>query len=105
MPDEATPPQRAHLMAALSAGSEIIHLHRIAHDLGLAPKLGVALAALAEGHSAQAIARLSRLDDILASHAADGPATAAVLRARASILVLAEALTKHGAYFDAGARP
>ena len=105
MPDEATPLQRAHLMAALSAGSEIIHLHRIARHLGLAPKLGVALAALVGGHSTQAIALLSRLDDILASHAADGPATAAVLRARASILVLAEALTKHGAYFDAGARP
>lgn len=105
MPDEATPLQRAQLMAALSVGSEIIHLHRIARHLGLAPKLGAALTALVGGHSARAIALLSRLDDVLATHAADGPGTAAVLRARASILVLAEALTKHGAYFDAGARP
>ena len=40
-----------------------------------------------------------------ATDAADGPGNAAVLRARANILVLTEALAKHGAYFDAGARP
>jgi uncharacterized membrane protein YccC len=105
MPDEATPLQRAQLVAALSAGSEIIHLERLARHLGLGPKLDAALAALAEGHSARAITQFSGLDDVLAADAADGPGTAAVLQARAGILVLAEALTKHGAYFDAGARP
>jgi uncharacterized membrane protein YccC len=104
MPDEATPLQRAQLVAALSVGSAIIHLRRITHDLGLGSKLDAALAALAEGRSARAIARLARLDDVLAIDAADGPGTKDVLRARASILVLTEALTKHGAYFDAGAR-
>ncbi|HSZ94638.1 MAG TPA: FUSC family protein [Acetobacteraceae bacterium] len=104
MPDEATPLQRTQLLATLSAGSEIIYLRHIAHDLGLGPKLDAALAALAEGHSGRAIARLTRLDDVLATDDADGPEPTEVLRARASILVLAEALTKHSAYFDAEAQ-
>ena len=73
MPDEATPLQRAQLVAALSVGSEIVHLRHIAHDLSLGPKLDPALAALADGHSARAIARLTRLDEVLATDAADGP--------------------------------
>jgi Fusaric acid resistance protein family len=105
MPGQATPLQRAQVLAALSAGSEVIHLQRIARRVGLGLKLDAVLAAIAGGHSAQAIVQLSRLDDVLAADAADGPGTAAVLSTRASILVLAEALTKHGAYFDAGARP
>ena len=105
MPDEAMPLQRAQLVAALSVGSEIMHLRPIASHLGVAPELDTALAALAEGHSARTIGRLIRLDDTLATDTADGPETAVVLRARASILVLAEALKRHRAYFDAGARP
>ena len=93
------------LVAALSVGHEIIHLRHIAYDLGLGSKVNAALAALADGHSARAIAQLTRLDHVLATDAADGPRTAVILRARASILVLADALTRHGAYFDAGARP
>jgi uncharacterized membrane protein YccC len=104
MPDEATPLQRAQLVAALSAGSEIIQLRRIARHLGLGPQLDAALTALAEGHSVRAIAQLTRLDDVLVTDAADGPATNTVLRARASILVLAESLTEHGSYFDTEAR-
>ena len=104
MPNEATPLQRAQLMAALSVGSEIIHLQHVAHDLGLAPKLDAALAALAEGHSTQTITQLTRLDDALATDAVGGPVTNAVLRVRASIVVLSEVLARHGAYFDAEAR-
>jgi uncharacterized membrane protein YccC len=104
MPEEATPLQRALLLAALSAGCEIIHLQHIARHLGFSPQLDAALAALAEGHSARAIAQLSRLGDVLATDAVGELGTNAVLRARASILVLAETLTKHGAYFDTEAR-
>jgi hypothetical protein len=100
LPDEATPLQRAQLVAALSVGSEIIDLRQTARHLGLGSSLGAALAALAQGHSAAAIAQLSRLDDVLA---AGGPGTTAVLRARGSILVLSEALERHAAYFDRGA--
>ena len=104
MPDEAVPLQRAQLVAALSLGHGIIHLRHIAHDLdlGLGPKVD---AALADGHSARAVAQLTRLDQVLATDAADGPRMAVILRARASILVLADALTRHGAYFDTEARP
>ena len=102
MPDDAAPMQRAQLVAAFSVGCEIIQLRQIAHDRGLGPELDAALAALAEGHSAPASARLTWLNDVLATNAADGPEATDVLRARASILVLAEALTKHRAYFDAG---
>jgi uncharacterized membrane protein YccC len=101
MPDEATPPQRAQLLAALSAGSEIIDLQRIAHHPGLCSNLN---AALATGHSEAAIAQLSRLDDVLATDAVGGPGTEAVLRARGSILALSEALAKHATYFDHGAQ-
>jgi uncharacterized membrane protein YccC len=104
MPNEATPLQREQLLAALSVGSEIIRQRQIAPRLGLGPKLGSVLAALAEGDSARAIAQLFLLDDFLATDAPGGPSRQAVLRARGSILVLMEALRKHAAYFDAEAR-
>jgi uncharacterized membrane protein YccC len=100
MPDEATPLERAQLLAALSAGCEIIHLRQTARHLGLGPHLDAPLAMLAKGHSATAIAQLSRLDDVLATDPAGGLGAEAVLRARASILVLSEALAKHATYFD-----
>jgi uncharacterized membrane protein YccC len=100
MPAQATPLQHAHLLVALSAGSEIIHLRRIALQLGHGPALEGALAALAEGGSARAIAQLFRLDAVLAAGAASGTPGWAVLRARGGILVLSEALAKHAAYFD-----
>jgi uncharacterized membrane protein YccC len=105
MPDKGPQQQRALLVAALSVGSEIIHLQRNVRPLGLGLRLDAALEALAEGHTARAVTRLTQLDDGLAADTADAPGNAAILRARASILVLAEALTKHRAYFDAGARP
>ena len=47
MPDQAEPLQRSQLVAALSVGSEIIQLRRIAPRLGLGADLDAALAALA----------------------------------------------------------
>ena len=101
MPDQATPIQRAQLVAALAAGCEIIRLRHIALHLGLAPKLDAALAALAQGDSARVTAQLSQFAEALA---ADGPDADAVLHARSSILVLSEALTRHSVYFNAGVR-
>ncbi len=100
MPAQATPLQHAQLLVALSAGSEIIHLRRITRQLGHGPALDAALAAVAEGGSARAIARLSRLDALLAAGAASGTPGRAILRARGGVLVLSEALAKHAAYFD-----
>jgi uncharacterized membrane protein YccC len=101
-PDEAEPLQRARLVAALSVGTEIIHLRRMAPRLGTA-ELDAALAAFAQGNSATAIAWLHQLDNRLASDPDHGPRVAAVLRARSRILVMSEALSEHASYFDAGA--
>jgi uncharacterized membrane protein YccC len=99
MPAQATPLQRAQLLAALSLGTEIIRLRPIARRLGLGPDLEDALAAVAEGRSALAIARLKRLDGALAGR---GTTRTAALHARGSILVVSEVLTKHSEYFDIG---
>jgi uncharacterized membrane protein YccC len=84
MPDEATPLQRARLLAALSVGSEILRSRHIAHPHGLE----AALETVADGHSANTIAHLSRLDEAFAADTAGGPSTRDALRARGSILVI-----------------
>jgi uncharacterized membrane protein YccC len=101
MPAPATPLQRAQVLAALSLGSEIIRLRPIARRFGLGRDLEDALAAVAEGRSEIAIARLKRLDEAL-----DGLGTTetAALRGRGSILVVLEVLTKHPEYFDIGVK-
>ena len=103
LPNQATPLQHAQLLVALSAGNEIIRLRAVARHLGFDRKLEVALAALAEGRCASAIAQLSHLDAELAADIAGGPPRQAVLRARAGIIAVSEALAKHAAYFDAEA--
>jgi uncharacterized membrane protein YccC len=103
VPDEAEPLQRARLLAALSVGTEIIHLRGVAPRLGAAVELEAALAAFAQGDSATAIAWLHQLDHRLASGPDRGPEAAAVLRARSRVLVISEALSEHASYFDAGA--
>lgn len=103
MPNEATPIQRAHLLAALSAGSEIIRLRHLAPHLHLGTILDVALTEVAQGQSASATVHLARLDAALAARGDAQPEMQTILRARAGILALSEALTQHAAYFDAGA--
>jgi uncharacterized membrane protein YccC len=102
MPEEATPLQRAQLLAALAAGSEIIELRDITRRLGLSTAFDPALAAIARGESASAISHLAGLDQALA-RADAAPPTQTVLRARGRILALSEALKQHVEYFDAGA--
>ncbi len=104
LPDAAEPVQRAQLLAALSVGSEIIRLRRLASSLEPGPDLDAALEALARGDSAIATTRLARLDDRLASRPDGGSGASLALRARGSILVITEALVEHAFYFDAGAR-
>ena len=102
MPDEATPLQRAQLAAALSVGSGILQLRQITRRLGLCGDLEPALAAVARGNSAIATEQLAQLDAGLAAHAVIGPEKQTVLRARAGVSILSEALTQHAAYFDLG---
>jgi uncharacterized membrane protein YccC len=97
LPDEAQPLQRSLLMAALSMGTEIIQLRRIACRMDLRSELDAALDAVASGDSGIATARLARLDQALAARS--GPVA---LRARGLILAISEALTQQASYFDAG---
>jgi uncharacterized membrane protein YccC len=103
LPDAATPLQRAQIVTALSVGSEIINLRRIAPQLGFGPELEAALAALAEGDSAAANARLAAIDSRLGSLPDSDPQARLALRARALILGIGDALEQHRAYFDGGA--
>jgi hypothetical protein len=103
MPDQAEPLQRSQLMAALTVGTEIVRLRRVDARHPLGPDLDAAFAAVAQGHSAAAIARLALLDDRLASAPDLGPRPPVPVRTRARILEISELLTQHAAYFDAGA--
>jgi hypothetical protein len=98
MPVEATPLQRAQLLAALSLGTEILRLSSIGPRLGIGAGLSGALTAVAQGRSAIAIADLQHLDKELASFAV----APAALQARGSIIVISEVLNQHAAYFDGG---
>jgi hypothetical protein len=80
----------------LSVGCEILRLRNICHRLDLGSGLGDAIEALAGGNSAAAVAKLANLDDALAARPG-----IAILRARAGLLAISEALTEHAAYFDA----
>jgi hypothetical protein len=97
LPDQALPLQRAEMLAALSAATEIIQLRRTVRPLDLGSELEAALEALERGESALGFERLGRLDDALAVH----PDPAA-LHARGSILAMAQVLNQHAAYFAAG---
>jgi hypothetical protein len=103
LPDEAEPLQRARLIAALSVGTEIIHLRHAAPHLGAVAALDVALADFAQGNSAMSIARLRQLDRRLASTPDTAPQAAIALQARGRLLVVCEALAEYSSYFDTGA--
>jgi uncharacterized membrane protein YccC len=104
LPNDAEPLQRAQLVAALSMGTEIVRLRRIARRLGLTSSVTDVLEALAQGRSDSATEYLAALDNALASRPSDTPGASDVMRARGSILVMSEGLSQHGEYFDDGAR-
>jgi uncharacterized membrane protein YccC len=103
LPDQAEPLQRAQLLTALSVGIEIIHLRRIAPQLGLVSQLDLALEALAQGNSVAATAGLTALDQRLALLGQGNPQTSFVQRERGRVLAICDALVRHHSYFDAGA--
>jgi uncharacterized membrane protein YccC len=102
LPEQAEPLQRAQLLAALSVGTEIIRLRRIARRFELQPELDAALDAVARGDSSAATERLARLDKGLAALPDARPGARVRLRARGSILAMLEGLAQHPAYFDSG---
>ena len=104
LPDQAELLQRGQLLAALCVGVDIIRLRRVPPLFDQPLGLEAALKAVAGGNSVVAAERLTQLDRRLAAlpdSARPGPQIR--LRARASIVALAEALTHHAAYFDRGA--
>jgi uncharacterized membrane protein YccC len=101
--DQAEPLQRAQLLTALSVGTEIIHLRRIAPQLGLVSELDSALEALAQGNSVAATAGLTARDQRLALLRQGDPQTSLAQRERGRVLVICDALVRHRCYFDAGA--
>ena len=100
LPDQADPLERARLLAALSVGNEIIHLHHFARRVGSASELDAALEAFARRNSAIAIGRLRQIDYDLACRTDAAHPTTAMLRARGRILIICEALSEHASYFD-----
>lgn len=103
LPDGAEPLQRAQLVAALSMGTEIVRLRRIARRLGFTSSVADVLEALGQGRGASATKYLAALDNALALWPSDAPGASGVMRARGSILVMSEGLSEHGEYFDDGA--
>ena len=104
LPEQAELLERGQLLAALCVGVDIIRLRRVAPLFDQPLGLDAVLKAVAGGNSVVAAERLAQLDQRLAalpSSARPGPQIR--LRARASIVALAEALTRHAAYFDRGA--
>jgi uncharacterized membrane protein YccC len=104
MPNEATPQQRAELLAATSVGNEIIRLRRVSGRLdrrlsaAFEPLRDAALAAFAQGYVRLAIERFAELDQALAAHADAG---LPILRLRSLALAIKEALDQHAIYFGA----
>jgi hypothetical protein len=97
LPDAAEPLPGAQILAALSVGTGIIQLRRVARSMDLGPDLNAALKALRRGDIALTTARLDRLDGALAVRLGS-----AALQARARVLAMKEVLTQHAAYFEAG---
>jgi hypothetical protein len=100
LPGAAMHTEQARLMAARSAGGEMIRLRCIARQLAFGADLEASLASVARADSATATANLSRLDAALAARGDAGPEAQLILRARGSISALSEALTEYAAYFD-----
>jgi uncharacterized membrane protein YccC len=100
LPEQAEPLQRAQLLAALSVGTEIIRLRRVARRINLGLGLDAALQTVAHGQSVFAAERLERVYDALAITPGAGRSASVTLRVQGSIRSLSEALVQHAAYFD-----
>lgn len=91
LPEDAAPAQRGQLVRALATGEEIDRLGASVRRFGLQREFEAAVGRLAAGDDAGAAARLSVLDQALASQSVGPVGTQARLRARASVRGLADA--------------
>jgi hypothetical protein len=102
LPEQAEPLQRVQILAALSVGTEIIRLRRVAHRFDQDAELDAALDAVARDDSSVATKRLAQYDKKLADLPRTIRGARVRFRARGSILAMSEALSQHAAYFDSG---
>jgi uncharacterized membrane protein YccC len=102
LPEQAEPLQRAQLLAALSVGTEIIRLRRIARRIHLGLDIDAALEGVTRGQSALASERLAQIYNALDASPGFGPRAPIKLRAQGSIRAISEALGRHAPYFDSG---
>jgi uncharacterized membrane protein YccC len=102
LPEQAEPLQRAQLLAALSVGTEIIRLRRIARRIDLGVDIDAALEGVARRQSALATERLAQIYNALDAPPSVRPRTRITLRAQGSIRAISEALGRHAPYFDSG---
>ena len=105
LPASADILQGARLAAVLSVGSGIIRLRRIARRFGLDAELRGTMAAIATGDSAAGMRELDRFDRALADLPPALPGARLRLRARGTILSIADVLSEHASYFDAKVGP
>ena len=101
VPDSAEPLQRARIVAALSAGTEMIRLARLTRRLSLSNSLLPALRQFAAGLSVPASVTLAHLEMTLSARSCSRCIQRLSAHARGSALALAEVLTQHSSYFDA----
>jgi uncharacterized membrane protein YccC len=97
LPLQVEPVQLAQIVTALSVGTEIIRLRRVAGRLDLNRDIDGAFDTLAEGRSTATIERLAAIEQRLGARTAGG---SAALRARGSLRSISESLAQHAAYFD-----
>jgi uncharacterized membrane protein YccC len=100
LPQTAELHQGAQLVAALSLGTEIIRLRRVADRLEIRQEFEPALYAIADGDSRVAVQWLAQADRVLATPQEHDPDPEARLRARARLCAMTEALTLFADYFD-----
>jgi uncharacterized membrane protein YccC len=103
LPEQAEPLQRAQILAALSVGTEIIRLRRIARRIHLGVDIDAALEGLARRQSALVTERLAPIYNALDALPGVAPRAPIILRAQGSIRAISEALGRHAPYFDSGA--
>ena len=101
LPEDAPAMTRRELVAALYVGEAVLRLRQLAGRFGNGPALHQAMAALGAGNGNAAIAALAGADTEV--RAATAPPEQ-ILRARAAMLALREALGRHAAYFNLGGR-
>ncbi len=99
LPPSATTLDSAQLLAAMSAGEEILRLRGLSAVLAEAPAMRAVEAHLEHGRPEEAASALEGLQAAIGAAVPDGPARQ---RALASADVLAEILARHGRYLGGG---